>query len=91
MIDSETVGAGGKKPERPPLLIPKLSGSHREISSGIIPVQYFGANIFEHYRRTFKHLTIQIVLISYKPCLFLCFFCKLSFEFLETKQNRFLC
>lgn len=61
-------GVGGKKQERLLLLMPEFSGSHSYLpkDSGIIPVQHFGS--LEHCRRTFKRLTIQIILISYRQC-----------------------
>ncbi len=90
-LKRETVGVGGKKQERRPLLNPKFSGSHSEISSfylptdsGIIPAQYFGPDALEHCRSTFKHITIQMILISHRPV------CAVLFFFQETKQNRFL-
>ena len=65
----------------------EISSFYLPTDSGIGPAQRFrGSHALERCRRTFKHSTVQIILISWISGL--CF-CKLSF--METRQNRFLC
>lgn len=70
MIDSETVGVGGKKQERLLLLMPKFSGSHREqrLWHHSCATRWLYDSL-EHCRRTFKHLTVQIIFISWSRSL----------------------